>query len=117
MLRVPERMFTLTGHIASVSAMPVAPPLGTFGLLKGRGGRHSLRERAHSFVPMGMMAGGDLGVIIASRYGPISFVTPLTGAYPVVTLVFAALVLKERIRYLQGACIAAIILGMLGCSQ
>ena len=46
---------------------------------------------------MGMMAGGDLGVIIASRYGPISIVTPLTGAYPVVTLAFAALVLKERI--------------------
>jgi hypothetical protein len=29
---------------------------------------------------MGMMAAGDLGVLIASRYGKISIVTPLTGA-------------------------------------
>ena len=45
----------------------------------------------------------DLGVLIASRYGRISLVTPLTGAYPVVTLAFAALVLQERIALLQWA--------------
>ncbi|MGH8304810.1 MAG: EamA family transporter [Steroidobacteraceae bacterium] len=65
---------------------------------------------------MGMMAGGSLGLIIAARNGPISIVTPLIGAYPVVTLVFAALVLKERITRLQYGCIAAIIIGMLLCS-
>lgn len=91
--------------------------LGSYGLLKGRGGRHTLREWVHSFVPMGMMASGDMGVLIASRYGPISFVTPLTGAYPVVTLVFAALVLKERISRLQWISISAVIGGMLLCSQ
>jgi drug/metabolite transporter (DMT)-like permease len=68
--------------------------LGLYGFLKGRKGTHSVREYLHSFVPMGMMAGGDLGVMIASRYGPISIVVPLTGAYPVVTLAFAALILK-----------------------
>jgi drug/metabolite transporter (DMT)-like permease len=65
---------------------------------------------------MGMMAGGDLGVMIASRYGPISIVIPLTGAYPVVTLAFAALILKERISMLQYGCIAAIIIGMVFCA-
>jgi bacterial/archaeal transporter family protein len=89
--------------------------LGIYALLKGRQGTHSIREYVHSFVPMGMMAGGDLGVMIASRYGPISIVVPLTGAYPVVTLAFAALVLKERISKLQYACIAAIIAGMVLC--
>ncbi|MBS0373162.1 MAG: DMT family transporter [Proteobacteria bacterium] len=89
--------------------------LGAYGLLRGREGRHALREYVHSFVPMGMMAGGDLGVIIAARHGPISIVTPLTGAYPVVTLAFAALVLKERITLLQYACIALIVGGMLLC--
>jgi drug/metabolite transporter (DMT)-like permease len=90
--------------------------LGTFGLWKGRGGRHTIREWTHSFVPMAMMAGGDLGVLVANRYGPISFVTPLTGAYPLVTLAFAAVVLKERIGRLQWACIGAILTGMLACS-
>jgi drug/metabolite transporter (DMT)-like permease len=89
--------------------------LGVYALLKGRQGTHSIREYLHSFVPMGMMAGGDLGVMIASRYGPISIVVPLTGAYPVVTLAFAALILKERISKLQYACIGAIIIGMVLC--
>jgi bacterial/archaeal transporter family protein len=89
--------------------------LGVYALLKGRQGRHSAREYSRSFVPMGMMAGGDLGVMIASRYGPISIVVPLTGAYPVVTLAFAALVLKERISKLQYGCIASIVTGMVFC--
>jgi drug/metabolite transporter (DMT)-like permease len=89
--------------------------LGVYALLKGRQGTHSVREYVHSFVPMGMMAAGDLGVMIASRYGPISIVVPLTGAYPVVTLAFAALVLKERISKLQYGCIVAIIAGMVLC--
>jgi transporter family protein len=89
--------------------------LGLYGFLKGRKGTHSVREYLHSFVPMGMMAGGDLGVMIASRYGPISIVVPLTGAYPVVTLAFAALILKERISKLQYGCVAAIIAGMVLC--
>jgi transporter family protein len=89
--------------------------LGLYGFLKGRQGRHSAREYLHSFVPMGMMAGGDLGVMIASHYGPISIVVPLTGAYPVVTLAFAALILKERISKLQYGCVGAIITGMVLC--
>jgi hypothetical protein len=32
-----------------------------------------------SLLPLGMMAAGDLGVLIASRYGKISIVTTLTG--------------------------------------
>jgi drug/metabolite transporter (DMT)-like permease len=89
--------------------------LGVYGLLRGRAGHHSIREYVHSFVPMGMMAGGDLAVIIAAKHGPISIVTPLTGAYPVVTLAFAALVLKERITLVQYGCIGAIITGMVLC--
>jgi drug/metabolite transporter (DMT)-like permease len=89
--------------------------LGVYGFLKGRQGTHRVTEYLHSFVPMGMMAAGDLGVMIASRYGPISIVVPLTGAYPVVTLAFAALILKERISKLQYACVGAIILGMALC--
>jgi bacterial/archaeal transporter family protein len=100
-------------NLALCSSIGGALTLGAFGLLRGRQGPHSVREWVHSFVPMGMMAGGSLGLIIAARYGPISIVTPLIGAYPVVTLVFAALVLKEKITRLQYGCIAAIITGMM----
>jgi drug/metabolite transporter (DMT)-like permease len=102
-------------NLALCSTVGGALSLGLYGLLKGRQGRHSVREWLHSFVPMGMMAGGDLAVIVAARYGPISIVTPLTGAYPVVTLAFAALALRERITRLQYGCIGAIITGMVLC--
>ncbi len=101
--------------LALCSSIGGALSLGIFGLLRGRQGPHSVREWLHSFVPMGMMAGGSLGLIIAARYGPISIVTPLIGAYPVVTLIFAAVVLKERITRLQYGCIGAIVMGILLC--
>ncbi len=65
-----------------------------------------------SFIPMGMMAGGDLGVILASKTGPASIVTPLTGAYPLVTLVFAWAILKEHISKLQWACLVVLLAGI-----
>jgi drug/metabolite transporter (DMT)-like permease len=65
---------------------------------------------------MGMMAGGSLGLIIAARHGPISIVTPLIGSYPVVTLIYAAAVLKERITPLQYGCIGSILTGITLCS-
>ena len=103
-------------NLAVCSSIGGALTLGVFGLLRGRRGPHSLRAWAHSFVPMGMMAGGSLGLIIAARHGPISIVTPLIGSYPVVTLTYAALVLKERITRLQYGCIGSILTGMTLCS-
>ena len=87
--------------------------LGVYGVLKGRKGSHSVREWTKSFLPMGMLAAGDLGVIIAyARNGPASLVTPISGAYPVVTLIFAALVLKERITLLQIISVTMVIVGI-----
>ena len=112
--------YTLQGaneaNLALCSSIGGALTLGLFGLLRGRQGTHSVRQWAHSFVPMGMMAGGSLALIIASHHGPISIVTPIGGAYPVVTIIFARLVLKERISRLQYACIGATTSGMLLCS-
>lgn len=103
-------------NFALCSSIGGALSLGIYGLLRGRQGAHSVRAWAHSLVPMGMMAGASLGLIIAAHHGPISIVTPLIGAYPVVTIIFAALVLKERISRLQYGCIGAIISGMILCS-
>ncbi len=87
--------------------------LGFYGIagggLKGGVGKKALGQ---SFLPMGMMAGGDLGVILATKLGPVSIVAPLTASYPVVTIGFAALILKEKITKLQGLCILIILAGM-----
>jgi drug/metabolite transporter (DMT)-like permease len=104
-------------NMALYSAIGAILTLGVYGLWKGRAGSHSMLEWTRALLPMGMMATGDLGVLIASRYGAISIVTPLTGAYPLVTLAFAALVLRERITLLQWGCIAAILVGMFLCTS
>jgi hypothetical protein len=54
----------------------------------------------------------DLGVLVAFEYGPISVVTPLTAAYPVVTLGFAAVALKEKTAGYQWICIVLILIWM-----
>lgn len=86
--------------------------LGVYGLLQGaaRGATHS--EWVRSAGPMATMALGSLLVAIAYKHGPASLVTPLAGAYPVVTIAFAWAVLKERPTLLQWGGIAAVLIGM-----
>lgn len=96
---------------AAAAAAAFADGAGQAGRMDARSG-DGAREWMRSLLPMGMMAGGDLGVIVATQTGPISVVTPLTGAYPVVTLAFAYFVLKEKITSLQLLCIAGVLVGM-----
>ena len=86
--------------------------LGVYGWMRGRKGAADTGEWKRSALPMLMLAGGDIGFIVATRYGPVSLTTPLSGAYPVVTVVFARFALGERIGIWQGVSIAAILAGM-----
>lgn len=99
-------------NLALFNTVGGALTLGVYGLWGTRGSPRVGPEWGKSALPMGMMAAGDLAVIIASRLGPISVVTPLSGAYPLVTLGFAWLVLKEKITPLQWGCIVAISVGL-----
>lgn len=91
---------------------------GVWGELRGRtnrphpDSRTALSEWTRSVLPMGLLALGDLCVLVASQSGPISIVTPLTGAYPVVTLVFSGWILRERILRIQWVFIGLILAGV-----
>ena len=99
-------------NMALFIAIGGASTLGVYGLLAGRGHAHSGGEWLRSFVPMATMAVGSLLAAIAYKKGPASIVAPLSGAYPIVTLAFAWLVLKERPTRLQLAGIGLVLLGM-----
>jgi drug/metabolite transporter (DMT)-like permease len=87
--------------------------LFAYGVIRGRkGGPRQPGEIRKSAVPMAMMAGGDLGVLIATKSGPVSVVTTISGAYPLVTLGYAWFKLKERITPLQWAGIVLVLIGM-----
>lgn len=86
--------------------------LGAYGVLKGAVRSSSRTEWVRSAGPMATMALGGLLVAIAYKHGPASLVTPLAGAYPVVTIAFAWAVLKERPTRIQWGGIALVLLGM-----
>lgn len=86
--------------------------LGVYGFLYGRQGATSRGEWVRAFGPMATMAVGSLLAAIAYKKGPASIVTPLSGAYPVVTLAFAWAVLQERPSLLQRVGIGLVLLGM-----
>jgi drug/metabolite transporter (DMT)-like permease len=86
--------------------------LGVYGAVFGRGHSASRGEWVRAAGPMATMATGSLLTALALERGPASIVTPLSGAYPVVTLGFAWAVLKERPTRLQWAGIASVLAGM-----
>jgi len=86
--------------------------LGVYGLLQGAARGTTRAEWVRSAGPMATMATGSLLVAIAYKHGPASLVTPLAGAYPVVTIAFAWAVLKERPTRLQWCGIVAVLIGM-----
>ncbi len=84
--------------------------LGVYGLVFGRRGASG--EWGRSVGPMVTMAVGSLLAAIAYRHGPASIVTPLSGAYPVVTVGFAYGLLHERPSVLQWTGIVLVLGGM-----
>ncbi len=106
------------GNMALFIAVGGLLTLGVYGFFYGRQSATTntserRREWARAFLPMALMACGGLLAAIAYKHGPASIVTPLSGAYPVITLIFAMVVLKERPTKLHWAGIVAILLGML----
>ena len=100
------------GNMALFIALGGLSTLGVYGVVKGAAHTSSHSELLRAFGPMATMAVGSLLVAIAYKHGPASLVTPLAGAYPVVTIAFAWAVLKERPTWLQWAGIAAVLIGM-----
>ena len=85
--------------------------LGAYGFLFGRKGAISHKEWSRSFLPMATMALGGVLAAIAYRKGPASIVSPLSGAYPVVTLGFAWAILRERPTALHWIAISSVLAG------
>jgi drug/metabolite transporter (DMT)-like permease len=99
-------------NLALFIAIGCLMTLGAYGLLQGAARGATRAEFARSAGPMATMALGSLLVAIAYKHGPASLVTPLAGAYPVVTIAFAWAVLRERPTTMQWGGIVAVLIGM-----
>jgi transporter family protein len=72
----------------------------------------SRKQLALAAIPVTLFCFGDLALFRAIELGPASIVTPLSGLYPLVTLLYVWPVLKERVSKQQGAAIALSLLAI-----
>lgn len=101
-------------QMALFNVMGAFSTLGLYGIVRGRGVKTEPGIWKLAVIPTAVMASGDLAVIIATQTGKVGVVTPISGAYPVVTLWIARVVLKEKITRFQWAAVALIVVGMIG---
>lgn len=84
----------------------ILPVLATLGSRRRFEGKHKVRGFAYA-VLTGLLGGlGNIAFFMALIKGRTAIVAPLTSLFPLVTVLLAVLVLKERLTARQGAGIA-----------
>lgn len=86
--------------------------IGGYIFLFGRRATWSSHGLALAVAAGVLGASGLICIYLALERGKASVIVPLTGAYPVVTVIIAALVLGERISVVQGLGIALAAVGI-----
>ncbi|MEZ4299524.1 MAG: DMT family transporter [Polyangiaceae bacterium] len=100
-------------QMALFNVMGAFSTLGLYGIVRGRNLKTEPGVWKLAALPTAVMASGDLAVIIATQTGKVGVVTPISGAYPVVTLAVARIALKEKITRFQWVAVGVIVAGML----
>ncbi|UCF81605.1 MAG: DMT family transporter [Acidobacteriota bacterium] len=101
------------GNMALFGFIGYCLPLAVYGAYKEKDWKFPKRQMALAFTPLMMIAIGDVILIISYKYGLASIVTPVSGAYPALTIVYAFFVLKEKLTPLQWVFVTIIFVGML----
>jgi transporter family protein len=97
-------------HNAVMFSLVLVP----YGLKDTRGkGWGTPKQLLLAAIPVTLFCIGDLALFRAIELGPASIVTPLSGMYPLVTLLYVWPVLKERVSRQQGAAIGLSLLAIL----
>jgi drug/metabolite transporter (DMT)-like permease len=98
----------------------VAVAVGLLGTLDRRRGRSFAAARGAWRWPLATIVAGSAGVILmtlAFAAGPATLVAPVTGAYPVVTVLVAAPLLRERLGRPEVVAFAAFLLGLVAVAS
>lgn len=100
----------------AIGALLVLLPYGLYGIAK-EGGLGRPRDLAVALVPTLLFALGDLALFRAYETGPATIVSPLAVVYPLITLLYAAPVLKERISLVQWVAVMLLMAGIVAVSM
>ncbi len=91
----------LLGNLVAVVVL-----LLPYGLLSTKGKLGAPRDLLFALIPTLLFVLGDVALFRAWATGPTSIVTPLSGLYPVVTLLYVVPIMKERLTGAQKAALA-----------
>jgi transporter family protein len=85
-----------------------------FWLMTARG-RLEMPKASRGLLEIALLfiALGGITMYLAIENGPVSIVMPVTNLYPIVTIVFAKVMLKERLTTLQAIALSMILLSIL----
>lgn len=100
----------------AVGALIVLLPYGLWGVMK-EGGMGRPKDLLVALIPTVLFALGDLALFRAYETGPATIVSPLAVVYPLITLMYAAPVLKERISPLQWVAVLLLLAGIVAVSM
>lgn len=100
----------------AVGAAIVLIPYAAWSLRK-EGGLGPTNELMKALVPTALFVLGDVALYRAYEFGPATIVSPLSVIYPLITLMYAVPVLKERISLTQWAAIMLLVAGIVAVSM
>jgi transporter family protein len=100
----------------ALGALVVLLPYGLYGVIK-EGGLGKPKDLLVALVPTALFALGDLALFRAYATGPATIVSPLSVVYPLITLLYAAPVLKERISLVQWVAVMLLLVGIVAVSM
>lgn len=100
----------------AIGALIVLLPYGLYGVMK-EGGMGRPKDLVVALVPTILFALGDLALFRAYETGPATIVSPLSVVYPLITLLYAAPVLKERISLVQWVAVMLLLAGIVAVSM
>ncbi|UCF81609.1 MAG: DMT family transporter [Acidobacteriota bacterium] len=106
-----EANFALFAGIATALALLF------YGLIQEREWKFPpIKEPLQAFIPLGLNAVGDVAIMVAYNMGPATLVTTLSAASIPITLVYAFIILSERLNRFQWTCITLTFIGAILCS-
>ncbi len=105
-------------NFAFFAGIATALALLIYGLVQERTWKlPPIKEPLQAAMPLGLNAVGDVAIMVAYNLGPATLVTTLSAASIPITLVYAFIVLRERLERFQWACITLVFVGASLCGM
>jgi drug/metabolite transporter (DMT)-like permease len=103
-------------NFAFFAGINTAIVLLLYGLIREREWKFPIKEWSRAVIPLTLNGIADVTIMFAYNLGPATLVTTLSAASVPITLMYAFIILRERLERFQWTCITLIFIGAILCS-